>query len=203
MCKSICVCVCVWLILSILNKPLHFWCLLSGYDLRWLALDDRWLVVHEALTPLALLRMNWLLSANLAQKILVRDSFKAKISTLIIQFKLQNNYFFFENLPVWRLLDLVDTYNPMFRSESLFQVLQAEVLVADLDVTSTVESWRSSEVKLFKHILMLNLSIKWLFLAIHFINIYSIILKIDILKPSNYKMLAKYCNFIVSFKKLP
>ena len=46
------------------------------------------------------------------------------------------------------LLHLVDPDQPVLRGERLLQVLQLDVLVADLCVTRAVEAWRRAEVQL-------------------------------------------------------
>ena len=51
-------------------------------------------------------------------------------------------------LPVLRLLHAVDADQPVFRGERLLQVLQVDVLVADLGVPRAVESRRRAEIQL-------------------------------------------------------
>ena len=49
---------------------------------------------------------------------------------------------------VVQLLDLVDPDQPVLGGERLLQVLQLDVLVADLSVARPVEPWRRPEVQL-------------------------------------------------------
>lgn len=53
-----------------------------------------------------------------------------------------------QRLPVLQLLHLVDPHQPVLRGERLLQVLELDVLVADLGVTCPVEAGRRPEVQL-------------------------------------------------------
>lgn len=53
-----------------------------------------------------------------------------------------------QRLSVVQLLDLVDPDQPVLRGERLLQVLELDVLVANLGVACSVEARRRPEVKL-------------------------------------------------------
>lgn len=53
-----------------------------------------------------------------------------------------------QRLPVVQVLDLVDSDQPVLRGERLLQVLELDVLVADLGVAGSVEARRRPEVQL-------------------------------------------------------
>lgn len=53
-----------------------------------------------------------------------------------------------QRLPVVQVLDLVDPHQPVLRGERLLQVLELDVLVADLGVARAVEARRRPEVQL-------------------------------------------------------
>jgi len=53
-----------------------------------------------------------------------------------------------QRLPVVQVLDLVDPHQPVLGGERLVQVLELDVLVADLGVASSVKAGRRPEVQL-------------------------------------------------------
>lgn len=55
-----------------------------------------------------------------------------------------------QGLSVLLLLHPVDAHQPVLGSERLLQVLQMDVLVADLSITRAVEAGRCAEVQLWK-----------------------------------------------------
>lgn len=53
-----------------------------------------------------------------------------------------------QRLPVVQVLHLVDPHQPVLRGERLLQVLELDVLVADLGIARSVEARRRPEVQL-------------------------------------------------------
>lgn len=67
---------------------------------------------------------------------------------IVCVFVIGASRFALQRLPVVQIFDFVDPDEPVLGGKGFLQVPQPHVLVSDLGVSRSVESWRSSEVQL-------------------------------------------------------